>query len=521
MSNHRIPDVSILVCAYNMQRELPRTLFTLSKSYQRNLEGITCEVVVLDNGSSPAVDEEEIRKIIPDVRVIRPEVCLQSPACAINKAMRELKGRLLGLWIDGARLASPGLVARALDAWRADASKAIGTLAFHLGPDVQVRSVGDGYSALVEDSLLASIPWKKNGYQLFQIAVPASSSAAGWFGCMNETNGFFVDREFWSALGGLDERFSMPGGGYVNLDLWARAVAASNNNPWVILGEATFHQVHGGASSNGGTETRIMMRDEYVSIKCQPFQKLDYRARYVGSLDDEIYFAGSTRQLDRYRKVHTVRGRAFRVGLNIRQLSAIQTGTLSTSYKGLRLAKNPFDLALYLQVIQKQRPRTIIEVGTSEGGSAVWLIDQCKAVGLPETRLITIDLKPPKLMSDGVEFFYGDATDPEHTFPHAALQKAPHPWLVIEDSAHTYLSTSATLNYFDMHMRIGDRIVIEDGVVADLEGDLYRGFEDGPNHAVAAFLTKTGSRYIIDAETCDFYGQNLTYAPNAWLIRQE
>jgi cephalosporin hydroxylase len=63
--------------------------------------------------------------------------------------------------------------------------------------------------------------------------------------------------------------------------------------------------------------------------------------------------------------------------------------------------------------------------------------------------------------------------------------------------------------------------VIEDGVVADLPGDQYRGFQDGPNRAVAEFLLNTGSRYAIDIESCDFYGQNLTYAPNGWLVKRE
>ena len=115
----------------------------------------------------------------------------------------------------------------------------------------------------------------------------------------------------------------------------------------------------------------------------------------------------------------------------------------------------------------------------------------------------------------------GDANEPDSTFPIAQIIASPHPWLVVEDSAHTYESTAAVLRYFDPLLKIGDRIVIEDGVVADLPGAHYRRFEDGPNRAVDEFLAKTGSRYAIDTEICDFYGHNVTYAPNGWLIRQE
>ena len=62
-------------------------------------------------------------------------------------------------------------------------------------------------------------------------------------------------------------------------------------------------------------------------------------------------------------------------------------------------------------------------------------------------------------------------------------------------------------------------LVVEDGVVADLEGELYRRLDDGPNRAVAEFLDRTGDRYRIDEDLCDFYGRNVTYAPNAWLHR--
>jgi cephalosporin hydroxylase len=36
---------------------------------------------------------------------------------------------------------------------------------------------------------------------------------------------------------------------------------------------------------------------------------------------------------------------------------------------------------------------------------------------------------------------------------------------------------------------------------------------------VAAFLDDTGDRYRIDEALCDFYGRNVTYAPNGWLRR--
>ena len=54
-------------------------------------------------------------------------------------------------------------------------------MAFHLGPDVQMRSIFDGYDAEAEDAQLEQVPWREDGYRLFDISVLAGSSVPGWF----------------------------------------------------------------------------------------------------------------------------------------------------------------------------------------------------------------------------------------------------------------------------------------------------------------------------------------------------
>ena len=62
--------------------------------------------------------------------------------------------------------------------------------------------------------------------------------------------------------------------------------------------------------------------------------------------------------------------------------------------------------------------------------------------------------------------------------------------------------------------------MIEDGVVADLPTDMYGGYENGPNRAVAAFLGERGDVYEVEVSLCDFFGENVTFCPNAWLRRR-
>jgi hypothetical protein len=54
----RSPTLSIVVVAHDMARELPRTLRSLSPGHQRRLAAEDYEVLVVDNGSTPAVSRE-------------------------------------------------------------------------------------------------------------------------------------------------------------------------------------------------------------------------------------------------------------------------------------------------------------------------------------------------------------------------------------------------------------------------------------------------------------------------------
>ncbi|PWE18736.1 hypothetical protein DDZ18_03850 [Marinicauda salina] len=280
------PQLSLVVAAYNMARELPRTIYSLSRDYQRGIGPLRYEIIVVDNGSSVPVDEAELKAIAPETRVIRIDDASPSPSSAINAAVRTARAPLIGLMIDGARLASPGLLKYALNAHRIDPQGLIGTYGFHLGPDVQMKSVFEGYDQEVEDELLASVDWRENGYRLFEISVFAASSAKGWFKPIAESNAVFLPRSLWDQLGGLDERFRSPGGGKVNLDFWKRAVEAVGD-PWMILGEGTFHQVHGGAATNQAAPARKQMDDEYTELQGVRFRSPQYRPRLIGQLRAE------------------------------------------------------------------------------------------------------------------------------------------------------------------------------------------------------------------------------------------
>jgi len=276
--------LSVVVVAYAMARELPRTVRSLSPAMQRDIAAEDYELIVVDNGSPQPLDADLLAQWGGHVRLHRIDDAPPSPVRAINEGLALARGELVAVCIDGARMASPRLLATALEAARLHPRPVIGTLAFHLGPDVQSRSVAAGYDQAVEDALLAQARWEEDGYRLFDIAVFAASSAGGWFEVPAETNALFLTREHWQALGGYDPGFVAPGGGLANLDTWARACADPAGQPILLLGEGTFHQVHGGIATNAPVSRWPEFHAEYAALRGHDYRRPQVVPLLVGRL---------------------------------------------------------------------------------------------------------------------------------------------------------------------------------------------------------------------------------------------
>jgi glycosyltransferase involved in cell wall biosynthesis len=133
----RQTDVSVVVVAYNMAREMPRTLLSLSASYQRDISAEHYEVIVVDNGSNPPLDPATIGNLKGNFQLIRIDPAPPSPAYAINRGLAAARGKTIGVMIDGARIVTPGLLHFARQGVHLYQRAVVATLAWHLGPDIQ------------------------------------------------------------------------------------------------------------------------------------------------------------------------------------------------------------------------------------------------------------------------------------------------------------------------------------------------------------------------------------------------
>ncbi|MDH5238387.1 MAG: glycosyltransferase family 2 protein, partial [Acidimicrobiia bacterium] len=191
----RGPRLSVVVVVHDMGRELPRTLRTLATPYQRDIDPVDYEIIVVDNGSSPAAVPSLPAGATATIRVHRIDQASASPAGAANEGIAAAHGEIVGLIIDGARMASPGLLHGALLAATLAPRPVVTAPAWHLGPTLQAHAATTGYDQIEEDALLARSGWEHDGYALFTIASPAASSARGLFGPMGESSSLFLHRD--------------------------------------------------------------------------------------------------------------------------------------------------------------------------------------------------------------------------------------------------------------------------------------------------------------------------------------
>jgi cephalosporin hydroxylase len=180
-----------------------------------------------------------------------------------------------------------------------------------------------------------------------------------------------------------------------------------------------------------------------------------------------------------------------------------ENGKAGVSWRGIPMRKDPWDVTMYPMIVWEVQPRTIIELGTYIGGSALWLADTATAFQL-DTRIISVDIDLSQLQvkDPRIEYVQYDMFKIEYKpFP-VALSDLPHPWLIIED---THKNIVPVLEYFDPHVIRGDYLIVEDTChlpTLDLLGE---------------FMQEHGSRYRVDTKYVDNFGYNLTWNWNSML----
>ena len=490
-------DLSVVVVVHNMLREARRTLHSLSRAYQQGIEDLDYEVIVVENGSAPdqLLGEELVRSHGAEFRYIDlGDDAAPSPAHAVNRGIAESTGAAVAVMIDGAHLLTPGVLRFGMLGLSTYSPAVVTARQWYLGPGQQPEAVEAGYDREYEDRLLEQIGWPADGYQMFELG--HFIGERDWFDGEWESNCIFVPRVLIDELGGMDESFSTPGGGFVNLDFFERMVTAPGVTQVTILGEASFHQVHGGTTTNLADSEqrwdRIRSYDaQYAELRGRPFKIPPQDVHYVGRLPPS---ARRTRSRRMSSPRHFKGGqplmadgrpaRSVPVPQDLR-FEFIDAFWRSGEWHHARWLGRPThravtDLFAYQELIFRLRPEWIVETRTGPGGRAMFLASICDLVGTGH--VISIDGnpigEPPE--HPRVTFLRG-APEAESTVAEVRGLLGERPrGLLILGAADEPQVTAAFRNY-STFVPPGSYVVIEDTILGG--SPVWPGFGPGPASA--------------------------------------
>jgi cephalosporin hydroxylase len=206
---------------------------------------------------------------------------------------------------------------------------------------------------------------------------------------------------------------------------------------------------------------------------------------------------------------------------------------LHDSYCGIPMSKFPEDLRVYEHLLWQAKPNVVIELGAQFGGSALWFRDRLRTLAAydarGDVRVVSVDLDTSAARSnlaaadpafeETIVLVDGDIRDDalaervEAALPENAV------CFVVEDSAHTYETTSAALRSFARFVPREGCFVVEDGCVDVDAMRLEPGWPRGVLPAIGDWLETAAGRRFRVRRYLELYG--LSCHPGGFLQRVE
>ena len=176
-------------------------------------------------------------------------------------------------------------------------------------------------------------------------------------------------------------------------------------------------------------------------------------------------------------------------------------------WKDLTLMKDPMTLSIYLQLLQDVKPKTILEFGTYEGGSSLWMKDMAKSLGF-ECEIFTFDFNENNVklsQDDDINFYCLNNYDIKKFVVDNKnlLSNLESPILVVEDSHENVMEL---LTEIDQFLSKDDYLIVEDTI------------DEQKYQQMLEFLEN--DKYEVDTYYCDFWGYNNTWNFNSFLRKK-
>ena len=185
----------------------------------------------------------------------------------------------------------------------------------------------------------------------------------------------------------------------------------------------------------------------------------------------------------------------------------------NTYWLGYKALKIPLDLWIYQEIIYETKPDIIIETGTNEGGSALFLASICDLID--HGKVITIDIGVPKKLPSHkrIKFLQGDAMSNEiiTKIKKIIQENSNQKVMIILDDDHSKKHVLKELNQYHQFISDGCYLIVEDTCMAG--HPTVPELKEGPMEAVEEFL-KVNKDFMIDKKREKFFA---TFNPKGYL----
>jgi cephalosporin hydroxylase len=175
----------------------------------------------------------------------------------------------------------------------------------------------------------------------------------------------------------------------------------------------------------------------------------------------------------------------------------VESTVFATRFLGVQTLKYPSDLWVYQEIVAETLPDLIVETGTWQGGSALYLATICDAIG--HGRVISIDTDPQGPLPEHPRLTYltGSSVAPEVVERVRAEVRDAERVMAILDADHNREHVLAELDVYSDLVTPDCYLVVED---TNVNGNpVLPEHGPGPGEAVAEFLARD-DRYDPDRE---------------------
>jgi len=184
------------------------------------------------------------------------------------------------------------------------------------------------------------------------------------------------------------------------------------------------------------------------------------------------------------------------------------------TWMGILTQKHPCDLWIYQEIIYKKRPDIIIETGTLNGGSALFMANICDVLNNGIVMTIDINSKPRNIDSfpnhSRIEYIVGSSTN-EEIFSKMKRFVYNKNVMVILDSNHSYNHVFRELELYSSLVTSGQYLIVE-----DTDSEYFGGNSKSEALKALTDFLENNNDFIVDRKREKFI---ITQNPKGFLLK--